>query len=321
MYLALSYIAVVLSLVFAVALLDQYLSNRRNYVLIWAVGLFVALIANGLWFIQEAFPLNEGVFRLWYFSGAMAGPAILGTGMVYFIAPRHIANAIAGFVVVTLLAGLSITLAAGLETPGDCVAEFGGMLTGLECLSGGDALTGSGLFPPAVFILAILLNVYALITLLAGAGWALGAVVMRGIGLPGSDPNEGRAPDGSRSLVAKNDMVTLVKALPRQLGPAARAIWGHREFWKGDRLTLRGAGALLIAVGAVIAGLGGLLDAFDLPGIHLWLVFLGLIFIYAGLVTIRDAFEVAPLTAARQAVDTVKTWERPSWLGKKPRSS
>lgn len=300
MYLALSYVAAILSLVMTVALLDQYRARRRTYQLVWAIGLLMVLVGNGLWFIQEAFPLNQWVFRLWYFTGAMAGPAILGAGMVYFIAPRSLASGVMGFLCVTLLAGLALTLAASFRTPDDCAEG----LSGLSCLASGGALTAVGLFPPAVFVLTILLNVYAFIALVAGGVWTSVALVRRELNLADSDPMSGGAPDGSASLVSMADMAAFLKVMPRQFMPAAGTLWVHRDFWRRDRLTRRGAGASIITLGAVMAGIGGLLGMFDLPGVHLWLVFVGLIVIYVGLAAIQDVFEVVPLWGRRFTTET-----------------
>ena len=87
MALGLTYVTGVLSLLFAGALLDQYLTRRQPHHLLWFVAFAVFTMAIGVWFIRETFGLNQWLFRLWYLGAAMLAPAYLGTGMLYLMAP------------------------------------------------------------------------------------------------------------------------------------------------------------------------------------------------------------------------------------------
>ena len=61
----------VVSLVFALTVLDQYLERRRAYQLVWSIGLilyFIASLIQGVWILGVD---GEPFFRLWYLTGAM----------------------------------------------------------------------------------------------------------------------------------------------------------------------------------------------------------------------------------------------------------
>ncbi len=72
-------ISAIVSLVFAAAVLDQFLARRRPYQLIWAIGLLMYFVSTGTEFWTEAWGLNETVYRLWYLFGAIFVAAYLGT--------------------------------------------------------------------------------------------------------------------------------------------------------------------------------------------------------------------------------------------------
>lgn len=76
----------VLSLIFALMLLDQWRTRRRPYQLVWALGmLWYGLSAGTEWF-GGAFGWSEPLYRAWYLIGAVWVAAWLGLGTVYLLA-------------------------------------------------------------------------------------------------------------------------------------------------------------------------------------------------------------------------------------------
>ncbi len=86
----------VVSLVFALTVLDQFLARRKAYQLLWTVGLFMFFIATGSIFWVEAWGMNETAYRLWYLFGAVLVAAYLGMGTLYLLTPRRVAHIIMG---------------------------------------------------------------------------------------------------------------------------------------------------------------------------------------------------------------------------------
>ncbi len=90
----------IVSVVFAVTVLDQFFAKRKPYQLIWAIGLFMFFIATGSMFWVETWGMNEIAYRLWYLSGAVLVAAYLGMGTLYLLAPRRVAHIIMAILLV-----------------------------------------------------------------------------------------------------------------------------------------------------------------------------------------------------------------------------
>lgn len=158
MSIAVPLVTSLVALVFAIAVLDQYLERRRPYQLVWTVSLFLWFVASGAQFLWEATGHYSVVFRFWYLAGAVLVPAYMGTGTVYLLAPRRVADvAMVALLAVTVVAEV-LVLTVPLQFP----------LGTLE----GKALTGRGFFPGYVTSLTILLNTYGTIALVGGAVWS-----------------------------------------------------------------------------------------------------------------------------------------------------
>ncbi len=93
----------IISLIFALTILDQFFARRKPYQLIWAIGLFMYFISTGTEFWTQAWGLNETVYRLWYLFGAIFVAAYLGMGTLYLLTPRRTARII---LVILLVASL-----------------------------------------------------------------------------------------------------------------------------------------------------------------------------------------------------------------------
>ncbi len=96
-------VSAVVSLVFAVTVLDQFFARRKPYQLIWAVGLFMYFISTGTEFWTGLWGLNPTIYRLWYLFGAIFVAAYLGMGTLYLLAPRRKAHVIMAVLLVASL--------------------------------------------------------------------------------------------------------------------------------------------------------------------------------------------------------------------------
>jgi hypothetical protein len=93
----------VLSFVFALFLLDQWLERRRSYQLIWTIGMVWYGISAGTEFWGGAFGWSEPLYRAWYLIGAVYVAAWLGLGTMYLLGKTRFGYGAAFSV---LLAGL-----------------------------------------------------------------------------------------------------------------------------------------------------------------------------------------------------------------------
>ena len=74
-----------LSLVFAALVFDQWRQTRRNFQLIWAIGLLWYGVSAGTEFLGSAFGWNSALYRAWYLVGAFYVAAWLGMGTIYLL--------------------------------------------------------------------------------------------------------------------------------------------------------------------------------------------------------------------------------------------
>ena len=79
-------ISALVSLVFALAVLDQYFARRQPFQLVWGIGLLLYCVATATEFWAEAWGLNPTIYRLWYLFGAFYVAAYLGMGTIW---PPH----------------------------------------------------------------------------------------------------------------------------------------------------------------------------------------------------------------------------------------
>lgn len=102
-------ISAIVSLIFAITVLDQFFARRKSYQLVWAIGLFMYAIGAGAEFWTEAWGLNVTAFRLWYFFGAICVAAYLAMGTIYLLTPRRVAHIImAILLVISVYAAFSV---------------------------------------------------------------------------------------------------------------------------------------------------------------------------------------------------------------------
>ncbi|MFC1943223.1 hypothetical protein ACFLWO_01410 [Chloroflexota bacterium] len=210
-------ISTVISLVFAVTVLDQFFARRKSYQLIWAMGLLMYFISTGTEFWVEVWGLNQIIYRLWYLFGAMSVAAYLGMGTLYLLIGRRVANIImAILLMVSFYAAFRVfTVSIDLST--------------LHYLSG-------RAMPQGVRLMTPFFNTFGTVALAGGA------------------------------------------------------IYSAWVFWRHRVMPHRVVSNILIAVGAMLAASGGILERFGVsptiarPSLEL----LGIIIIFAGFLRSRE---------------------------------
>lgn len=117
--------ASILSLVYAIMVLMQYLSRKKMHQLVWAISFLLFTFAAFAEFWSEMAGWNPLLYRVYYVSAASL-VAFMGAGTVYLLANRGLAHGFLAFVVVVTLTMLYTALRAELITsnfvPGITVA-------------------------------------------------------------------------------------------------------------------------------------------------------------------------------------------------------
>lgn len=143
----------IVSVIFAILVLDQYFARRKSFQLVWAIGLLMYGIGAFTEFYTERFGLHDLAYRLWYFFGAICSAAYLGQGTVQLLMRGRRANIF-----------LAILLAATIYA---AVYVF----TVSIDLSSITTLTG-GVMPANIRLLTGLFNIYGTVALVGGAAWS-----------------------------------------------------------------------------------------------------------------------------------------------------
>lgn len=151
-------LASLISLIFAAAVFDQYLSRRRPYQLAWAIGLLAWAAGTAAEAVIGAAGLHPLPYRLWYLCGAILTAAWLGLGSLYL----HLGHRTAvGHAVAVLLLIASIGAAvAVLSAPLDLSLAYAqGHLVGRA-------------LPVSVRLLTPFFNIFGTVLLVGGAVWS-----------------------------------------------------------------------------------------------------------------------------------------------------
>ena len=148
-------LSTIVSLVFAGALLAQYVRRRKPYQVVWSIGFIwygASTFAEVLWGLRVR---DELIYRLWYLIGVYFVASYLGMATIYLLAQRRVAH-----VTMALLALGSLIAAYLLFTaPVNLAALQGGRLAG-------DAL------PNYVRLLTPLFNTFGAAALVLGAAYS-----------------------------------------------------------------------------------------------------------------------------------------------------
>jgi hypothetical protein len=225
-------ISSIVSLIFALVVLDQFFVGRKPYQLVWVSGLFMFFIGTGAEAWVDSWGLNQIVYRLWYLFGAIFVAAYLGMGTLYLLAPRRLAHSI---MVILLVASF--------------YAVFRVFTVSIN-LSNLSYLSGSAM-PQGVRLMTPFFNIFGTILLVGGA------------------------------------------------------LYSAWVYWKRKVLPYRVISNVLIAVGAIMPALGGILMRFNVSLTAFYLLeLLGIIIIFIGFLRSQEVFTLyrVPLIHGLQKV-------------------
>ncbi len=140
----------IVSLVFAVTVLDQFFARRKPYQFIWGVGLFMYFISTGSELWVGAWGLNAIIYRLWYLFGAILVAAYLGMGTLYLLTPQRVGHTIMAVLLVASLYAAFKVFTASLDL---------GMIQELS----GEAM------PQGMWLMPLFFNSFGTVALVGGA--------------------------------------------------------------------------------------------------------------------------------------------------------
>ncbi len=112
---ALPLASTIVSLMFALTVLDQFFAKKRPYQLVWAMGLFMFFVSSGCEFWTEACGIDRTVYQLWYLFGAILVAAYLGMGTLYLLLPRRAAHIVMAVLLVASLYAIFRVFTANLD--------------------------------------------------------------------------------------------------------------------------------------------------------------------------------------------------------------
>lgn len=251
-------LAALVSFLFALLVLAQFLRRRRPFQLVWSVGLALYGAGTITEFLGNAQGWSEPIFRWWYLTGAIAVAAFLGMGTVYLHPPG-----LFGWWVVALVVVGALPALRG-NPPAAAVALLAAVALGYVQWRA----------PARLAHVAFALLVAA--TLWAGALTLSAPVDGSLLPQPTDESPKGNAfPEALRAL-------TPMFNIPGGLAMAAGAASGAWFFWRRRTQGRRAISNLLIFAGAVIPSVTSLLSRVEVPsGFYLGQL-LGILLIFAG---------------------------------------
>ena len=286
---------------FAASFLDQYLTKRDSHYLLWGLAFVLIAMAMGLWFLRETFGLSEWIFRLWYISGAMLVPALLGTGMLYLLAPQRVAHAFTGFLLVAIVAVVVLVLTASIRTPEACTEG----LTKLNCLEPSDTMTTFGFMPDSIRVLGAVLNLYGGLIILGTALWGIASIVRTDSGRSGWSMS--LAGQDAIHLRIGRMIKEVSIGMSRDVIVEARVMWQNKDFWRRDVTEQRVASGLIMTLGLALGGVGLTLNSVEGSSVHLGFFLASVLVIYGGFLASREVFEKSPHNQLTESIQTTRT--------------
>ena len=89
-----SFLSSLITFTFAAMVLDQYLSRRRPYQLVWTVALLVFGLGVFVEFLANLNGWTVTTYRWWFLFGATFAAVTLGLGSIYLLVPLRWAQAV-----------------------------------------------------------------------------------------------------------------------------------------------------------------------------------------------------------------------------------
>jgi hypothetical protein len=317
----LPFLSSLLSFIFAILVVDQWLRRRQPYQLVWAIGLLWYGISAGTEFLGGAYGWSEPLYRVWYLIGAFGVAAYLGLGTVWLLRNTRFGY----FVAFSVFAGGLFSILAGLARAkeGDPASATTVLAVVLFCSVAAIALAVAtrvrrqAVAPLATVILVMASAVVAVLTLtlpVDAPGYALDPVT--GVPIGAAFPPDLRVMTppfniaGSFALVfgaiysayifmPKNRVMRVEGGSP-VIGAIGRGIAVVVNFfasipgaWRSFRagtLNSRVPATLLIALGGFIPGWTSGLNRFGVTWSFYLGEFLGVLFIFLGFLVSIEVF-------------------------------
>lgn len=106
----------VVAAVFATIVLRRYATRKSGpHLAWWGIGLILYGVGTATEALTTLLGWHEGVFRLWYITGALCGGAPLAQGTVYLLMRRRIADILAIALVIAILAGAVLVILSPID--------------------------------------------------------------------------------------------------------------------------------------------------------------------------------------------------------------
>ncbi len=187
----------VVSLIFAITVLDQYFARRKPYQLLWAIGLFMYAISTFTEFWWGVVGHTELFYRLWYLIGAILVAAYLGQGTLYLLMKRRNADIwmifLAAFTVYAairiFMIDLDISGLTKLTGVGVMPTDLRAVVTPITNAFGTFALVGGAVYSAYIFWRKRILPHRVVANVLIALGALLPAAGGIHIATPGGDLN------------------------------------------------------------------------------------------------------------------------------------
>jgi hypothetical protein len=145
----------IISLIFAVTVLDQYFARRKPYQLLWAIGLFMYSVSTFTEFWWNVVGHVDVMYRLWYLIGAILVAAYLGQGTLYLLMRRRAAHIVMAVLGVATVYAVARVFTAHID------------------ISGLTKLTGIGVMPMDLrAIVTPIFNTFGTVALVGGAAYS-----------------------------------------------------------------------------------------------------------------------------------------------------
>ena len=263
----------VLSLIFALMLLDQWRTRRRPYQLVWAIGMLWYGMAAGTEFVGEASGWSEPLYRVWYLTGAVWVAGWLGLGTMFLLAKTRFGY---GAAIAILLAGVFTFLSwKRYDYPESGVSPYIYLLVGVVAAVaiGVQTYRGNGRWANVagalIFAGTIVSIPMVLLAPLAPPGYALDPAT--GI------PTGALFPGYVRLLTPFFNITGAFALIFGALYTIAVALW-RRTYSSLVPATA------LIALGALIPAITSGMNRFGETGAFFLGEFLGVVFLFAGFV-------------------------------------
>ena len=190
-------ITCIVSLIFAITVLDQYFARRKPFQLLWSIGLFMYSLSTLTEFWWNIVGHVDLFYRLWYLIGAILVAAYLGQGTVYLLMRRrtaHIFMAVLGMftlyaTVRVFMAQINISDLKTLTGVGVMPTDLRAIVTPITNAYGTFALVGGAIWSAWIFWRKRILPHRVTANILIALGALLPAFGGLHIALPGGDLN------------------------------------------------------------------------------------------------------------------------------------